>query len=332
MTETLVRSDLALDAIQRYPVANNPSSFLAVNSGNSYFQVDGLPGVIVYRPTGRYLVQFSGPFAPQEARPELLAAFVRMAAEQGREIVAVQVQADDAPDYVAAGFTVNQMGASFAVDLRRFSLRGTAFMQLRNKISRALRSGLVVSEVSVDDCFEDMRGLDAAWLTLKGEGAKPLEFLVGEYGGRYQHLRRVFAAHRDGRLMGYITYSPVYGENPGWLHDLTRRQPDSPPGVMEAINKTAIDTFIAEGVPWLHFGFTPFTELTSLPRFPGYSHAFHQFMALLWAEGEAVYPAQTQLAYKEKWAPSLITGEYIGFQHGASIPALVHIFRACNAV
>ena len=35
MTETLTRSDIALDAIQRYPDADNPSSFLAVNEGNS---------------------------------------------------------------------------------------------------------------------------------------------------------------------------------------------------------------------------------------------------------------------------------------------------------
>ena len=29
------------------------------------------------------------------------------------------------------------------------------------------------------------------------------------------------------RASGYISYSPVYGSRPGWMHDLSRRQPDS---------------------------------------------------------------------------------------------------------
>lgn len=332
MTDLLAQSDVALDAIRRFTHAENPSAFLAVNEGNSYFRLPDAPGVIVYRSVGRYLVQFGGPFAPEGTRRRLLAAFIDLAAEQGREIVAVQLQAGDAEDYLANGFTVNQMGASFAVELESFSLRGTAFMQLRNKISRSLRSGLVVDEVPAADWYDAMQELDTAWLATKGESAKPLEFLVGQYGGRFQHLRRLFVGVNDGRLIGYISYSPVYGGRPGWMHDLSRRQPDSPPGVMEAINKTAIDRFRREGVPWLHFGFTPFTALDGLERFPGHSRAFHWFMSHLWANGESVYPARTQLAYKEKWAPDVVTGEYIGFQHGASIPALVHIFRACNAV
>ncbi|MFL6139519.1 MAG: bifunctional lysylphosphatidylglycerol flippase/synthetase MprF [Frankiaceae bacterium] len=331
MTETLARTDTVLDAIQRFAHADNPSSFLAVNEGNSYFTMPDLEGVIAYRPAGRYLVQFGGPFAPLETRGELLQGFLDMAEQQQYRVVGVQLQASDAPPYIERGFMVNQMGASFAVKLEGFSLAGTYFMQLRNKISRALRTGLVVKEVPIEPWYDRMKELDAAWLTLKG-GAKQLEFLVGQYGGTYQHLRRLFVAENDGRLIGYISYSPVYGSRPGWMHDLSRRQPDSPPGVMEAINKHAIETFIAEGVEWEHFGFTPFTELESQPKLPGYSKAFHYFMHYMWENGSGVYPAQTQLAYKEKWAPDLALGEYIAFQGKASIPALIHIFRACNAV
>src|SRR5215472_8418315 len=102
MTEALTRTDFVLDAIQRYPDADNPSSFLAVNEGNSYLHLPGVPGVIVYRPTGRYLVQFGGPFAPKEARPRLLRAFLDLAAGQDRQIVAIQLQGADAPEYLDA--------------------------------------------------------------------------------------------------------------------------------------------------------------------------------------------------------------------------------------
>jgi lysylphosphatidylglycerol synthetase-like protein (DUF2156 family) len=331
MTEMLTGSDIALDAIQRYPDADNPSLFLAVNEGNRYLHLPDTPGVIVYRPAGRYLVQFGGPFAPGPARPRLLRSFLDLAAGQDREIVAIQLQGADAAEYLDEGFTVNQVGASYALRLDTFSLRGTAFMQLRNKIARAMRSGLAISEAPLGAWHDAMTELDASWLRAKGD-ARRLEFTVGEYGGRYQRLRRLFVGVHDGQLTGYISYSPVYGSRPGWMHDLSRRQPGSPPGVMEAINKVAIETFQAEGVPWLHFGYTPFSGLSASFEFPGHSRALRWLMEDMWANGGHIYPAQTQYAYKEKWKQDVILPEYIAFQHGASIPALVHVWRACNAV
>jgi lysylphosphatidylglycerol synthetase-like protein (DUF2156 family) len=331
MTEVMTDTDIALEAIRRYSDAGNPSAYFSFSEGNSYFRLPGEPGLIVFRPTGRYLVQFGGPFAPARVRTRLMRGFADFAAEQGRETVAVQVQHADSAAFLDAGYVVNQMGASYAVDLAGFTLRGTRFMQLRNKISRALRTGLQIREAGYDDWREQIESLDTVWLRAKGEDVKPLEFLVGELGGRHQSLRRLFVAVQDEQLIGYISYSPVYGPQPGWMHDLSRRRPDSPPGVMEAVNKAAIDAFIAEGVPWLHFGFTPFTSLHA-PKFPGYSRAFHWFMRYLWEEGAHIYPAQTQLAYKEKWAPSLVLPEYIAFQRRASLAALVHVFRACNAI
>ncbi|GII76173.1 hypothetical protein Sru01_11550 [Sphaerisporangium rufum] len=331
LTSMMVESEIALDAIQRYPDAGNPSAYFAFSEGNSYFRLPGEAGVVVFRPAGRYLVQFGGPFAPRHNRSRLLRAFVDFAAAQHRDIVAVQLQGADAPPYLEQGFTVNQMGASYAVDLEDFTLRGTKFMQLRNKISRALRTGLRIREASYDEWRPAIEELDAAWLRTKGEDVKALEFLVGQLGGRHQNLRRLFVAERDGRLIGYVSYSPVFGSRPGWMHDLSRRVPDSPPGVMEAINKAAIDVFRAEQVPWLHFGFTPFTSLHG-PHLPGYSRAFHWFMTYLWENGAHIYPARTQLAYKEKWAPTLVLPEYIAFRGPASLPALVHVFRACNAI
>jgi lysylphosphatidylglycerol synthetase-like protein (DUF2156 family) len=331
MTVTVVESDIAVDAIRRYSHAGNPSAYFAFSEGNSYFRLPGEEGLIVYRPTGRYLVQFGGPFAPPDSAARLLKGFVEYAGQHGREVVSVQVQSADVPAFLTAGFTINQMGSSYVVDLDGFSLYGTRFMQLRNKISRALRNGIEIVEAPYEDWRAAIRELDAAWLSTKGEGVRELDFLVGQTGGRHQGLRRLFVAVKAGRLVGYVSYSPVYGPLEGWMHDLSRRQPDSGPGVMEAINKAAIDTFRAEGVRWLHFGFTPFTSLNA-PLPPGHSRAFQWFMNYLWEQGAHIYPAQTQLAYKQKWAPSVVLPEYIAFQGRASLPALVHVFRACNAI
>ncbi|HWH01643.1 MAG TPA: DUF2156 domain-containing protein [Pilimelia sp.] len=323
--ETLLR------AIQDYPGSNNPSSFLAMNEGNCVFVAPGLPGAVAYRAAGDHLVQFGGPFAPEEAYEPLLAAFEAFAVEEDRRLVAVQLQGQDARRYARRGWTVNQVGASYAVELAGFSLAGTRFMRLRNKISRAHRAGLVVQEADLAQWREAMADLDRQWLGSKGEHARQLEFLVGQYGGAAQRHRRLFVGLLGGRLAGYISYSPVYGDRPGWMHDLSRRRPDAAPGLMEAINRTAMAHFRDEGAAWLHFGFTPFTGLDSGVEQPGHSPGFACFMRLLWEYGEAVYPARTQLAYKEKWAPQVVLPEYVAFRGPATLTGFAHVFRACNA-
>src|SRR5205809_7247412 len=68
------------------------------------------------------------------------------------------------------------------------------------------------------------------------------------------------------RTAGFITYVPVWGRTPGYLHDLTRRLPMAPAGTMELCNAHAIDRLTADGVEYLHFGFAPFiTDEAELP-------------------------------------------------------------------
>ena len=329
-TETATDTPV-LDAVRTHTASENPSSFLALNSGNSTFTVPGADGVVVYRRTGRYAVQFGGPFAAEQDYGTLLEGFRQYVRDEGLTLVGVQLQRADAERYARLGFTVNQVGASWAVSLPEFTLRGTRFMQLRNKISRALRNGLQIQEVDADEVRDAIATIDQAWLGSKG-GAQQLEFLVGQIGGAAQAHRRLFVGTIDGAPVAYISYSPVYGSRAGWMHDLSRRIPEGSPGLMEAINAHAIEVFRAEGVEWLHFGFTPFTGLDASHELDGHSPAFQWLMHALWAEGAALYPAQTQLSYKQKWAPDVLIPEYIAFDGPqASLPGFAHVFRACKA-
>lgn len=332
MSITTISAESVLEAVRSH--GDNPSGFLAVNEGNSYFGLPGEPGVIVYRACGRYLVQFAGPFAPRSAWPRLVTGFAQFAAAGGHRIVAVQLQRPDAEFYAGHGFTVNQVGASYAVDLGDYTMRGTGFMRLRNKVARARRSGLEVVEGTFDGYTEAVTAIDRAWLAGKGENARELEFLVGQLGGQMQGHRRLFLGLLGGRPVAYISYCPVFGSRPGWMHDLSRRMPasdDTPPGVIEAVNVAAIHAFQAEGTRWLHFGFTPFTSLAAEHELPGASPGYAWFMHWLWENGSFVYPAQSQLAYKRKWAPSVVLPEYLAFHGQAQSAGLIHVFKAANA-
>jgi len=320
-----------LHSIESY--GDNPSAYLALNDGNRYFATSGVPGIVAYREAGRYLIQFGGPFTEADAMPDLLRAFTEYAARRNRRVLAVQLQERDAALYAGTGFRVNQMGASYALELARYTLKGTKFMRLRNKISRAKRSGVVVEETDPGVLESTLDAVDRAWLRAKGRHVKPLRFLVGEHGAGAGGRRRLFVARTGGETVAYITYVPVYGSRPGWLHDLSRRHTGTvPPGVMEMLNATAIERFSAEGAGWLHFGFTPFTGLDPAYEMGTASGTVGRIVRFLAKRGEAVYPSRTQLAYKEKWGPHAVLPEYIAFQGRPRLGAIWQLMRTTNAV
>jgi hypothetical protein len=345
MTSALTRPDLDCDVVADVLArhADNPSAFLALNAETRHFTVPGVDGVIAYQPAGRRtLVQFGGVFSGQAARAELLTAFLDFARSSRRKVVAVQLLREDADLYAAHGFTVNQFGADYARATAGFTLAGKKHMQLRNKVSRAQRAGVSVAEAdssqlgslgSLSSLDSQLDEIDRAWLHAKGRHVKELKLMVGERGGPAQTRRRLFVATDDaGTAVGYVSFSPVYGKQAGWLHDLSRRSPDAPPGVLELIVVTAVKAFQAEQVPYFHFGFTPFTSLSPEHEVAGASRLVARVLRFLGAHGAAVYPAASQLAYKEKWAPDLVQPEYIAFQGGISLRRLWDLLRVTNSL
>ena len=307
------------DVVGRDPAADDdrawidhPSGYLALSAGNERLRLPGAPGFVAYREHGKHLVAFGGVHAPVPARGRLLDALIELARQRRRRVMAIQLRADQVRLFVERGFTVNRFGSSYGVGLSRYSYAGTPKMKLRNKIKRA-RASLEVLEVGRDlprtrETFAALEAISADWLAAKGK--KEIEFMIGELGTPEQRERRIFVARdRAGRLAGFITYVPVWGPHPGYLHDLSRRIAEAPVGVMEIINATALDRFRDEQVPYLHFGFTPF--IVHGPEPEGASRILSRAVDLLAKYGSVVYPAHTQVSYKLKWGPDLVQTEYL---------------------
>lgn len=322
----------AVSVLSRH--AANPSAFLALNEGTRHFTVDGVDGLVAYRPAGRRtIVQFGGVFAAPADQPVLLAAFLDHARASRRRAVAVQLMAADAELYAASGYTVNQFGADYARTLADLTLRGKKHMQLRNKVSRARRAGVTVVEVTGPEHDEELAAVDRVWLRSKGRHVKELQLMVGQRGGPAQPLRRLFLARgEDGAVLAYVSFSPVFGPQSGWLHDLSRRLPDAPPGVLELVVVTAVEVFRQEGAAHLHFGFTPFTHLDPALEVSGHSTVTARIVRLLAEHGSIVYPAADQLAYKEKWGLDIVQPEYVAFHGGLSLRSLWSLLRVTGAV
>ena len=310
---------------------DHPSGFLALSPRNQRFSVEGLPGFIAWRREGRHRVVVGGVHAAPFCREGLLDAFLRESARAGERVVAVQVREEQAPLFRQRGFRVDAFGSTLALELRRFTFAGTRRMKLRNRIKKARETGLQVIELGRDQpvtpaLWQRLQATSQSWLATKG--GVELDVLVGELGAPDDPQRRIFVAlDAAGEPLAFITYVPVWGKRPGYLHDLTRRAPDAPAGTMELVNATALARFQAEEVPYLHFGLTPFIVDEKL-------RPDHWLVSRLvrWIGrwGRAIYPARAQLQYKQKWAPEIVETELIAFQKVsfAALWALLLVTRA----
>jgi lysylphosphatidylglycerol synthetase-like protein (DUF2156 family) len=272
----------------------HPSEFLALSPKNVQFSTR--EGFVAYRDHGRHRFALGGVHA--DAPDELLRQFVASTEHDGLRAVAVQVREAQVPLFRDAGFCVNQLGTSFSLKVQNFSLAGGARMKLRQKIKRARKLDLRVREIEGN--LERLARISQLWLGRRRE----LDFLVGEL--RLERRRIFVVESPSDEWLGFITYVPAPG---GWLHDLTRRIPQAPPGVMELCNSFALEQFRREGARWLHFGFTPFVVDDEEP--PGGNRVLAWLIRKLYRWGAALYPAQSQLAYKLKWAPEIVEREYV---------------------
>lgn len=319
--------------------SEHSSAFLALNSGNEHFISTGTAGMVTYRPHGsRYWVQFSEPVAPEHERATLQREFADIARARGKRVIAVQLTKQAVERSHTTG-VINQFGCSYSISLPDFTLRGKKFVKTRNMITRSRREGVTVSEVTVDHLLSDtdlarqLDDVDATWLRSKGRHVKAMEFLVGQRGGPAQKHRRLFVARHHDRVVAYISYSPVFGSQPGWLYDLTRRHPDAPPGAIEHVFAEAAHVFADESAGWIHLGLTPFVGLEP-------DHAFTDRQSALLGRsldfvrnhGDRLYPARSQLSFKLKWHPHVISPEYVCFPKHLRVSDIWTLARITNSV
>jgi len=314
-------------------VMDHSSGFLSLSARNRFFCMDAHPGFIAYRERGRHRVAFGGVHAPPASREALLDGFIEEARGQRRRVMAVQLRENQVALFASRGFTVNPFGTSFAITLGGFSMAGTKKVKLRNKIKRAKGEGLIVQEVGrelprTEASFDRLREISALWLAAKGK--KELEFMIGELGDVGDSERRIFvASDAQGQAQAFITYVPAWGERPGVLHDLTRKRPTAPVGALELCNAFALERFVAEGIRYLHFGFTPF--LVEPKATAGASRLLHWLILQLRRHGQAIYPADTQASYKLKWGTDVLEQEYVAARP-LSLRSVVDLLMLTRAV
>jgi lysylphosphatidylglycerol synthetase-like protein (DUF2156 family) len=312
-----------IDKCAEHPLAVLPK----LNGGELYVRA-GVGAVGFFRWKDGLLV-VGGALSCDDDKLPILAAFLDWCQRQGKAPYFVHFSPETATALATLGFNIDQLGASYSLRFENDDLSGKGYQQVRRKLNKARRSGVVIERVDDEARYAELvpqlRDINRQWLRQKD--AKAIRLLVCEFERiKPDPDTLIYTAWHEGKLVAYLVLSRTPGRDWGWFHNLSRRETGCVDGTMQLI----VSTFMREvfsGV--IHFGFTPLVELTA-SAYP-HSRAATWIASWLAKFGGIVYPARSQRQYKASWNPTQISPEYFAYR-GNTLRAVFWFLRATNSL
>lgn len=177
---------------------------------------------------------------------------------------------------------------------------------LRAQLNRARNKGVTVDEWPVERIRSSEQLSDCLHAWLDSKGLPPLHFLVEPETLKRLDHRRVFVAERAGRVVGFVTLSPV-ATRKGWLFEQFPHRPKAPNGTVELMIDSAMRALAGEGREYATLGLSPLSRRADVRPF---DNPLWLRIALAWLRkhGQRFYNFDGLDSFKaklrpEKWEP-----------------------------
>jgi phosphatidylglycerol lysyltransferase len=295
-------------------------SYSTLQEDLDYFLVDGVGYIAFFSikhpllaPFGRRFV-VGDPIVPRAEFKRVVKEFL----DAGTKAVFYQISRAFAEAlHEGFGIWANELGVEWDLPLQSYSLKGKEKSQIRQWVNKAKREGVEVFEVHLSELnVDEVRAISEDWLKRKGTESK---IIIRPMSFRDEpDVRHVFA-RKDGRLIGFTGYDPLYrdGKLVGFYHDHVRTLDDAPHGSTDLMNVYALEKFKEEGLETVTLGLSPL----SLPgdHDLGYSRTVKFVFALMREHCGFIYPFKGNYFHKSRYGGD-VRKVYIASSSG-------HIFR-----
>lgn len=248
-----------LPYLERY--GSHSMAYTSLEPDMEYFIVDGL-GYIAYISFKHWFwarnerkIVLADPFCNNKNYQNILQLFLEkypntIFVQSSKEMVSVLNQ---------LGLQINQFGIETEIPLEGFNLKGKHRAKLRQWQNKCKREGVVISELSIDECenIDEIKALSKQWLSKKG--GDEFSFLVRPLRFEKENGVRYFWAYKDEKLIALATFDPMYsdGQVVGYYHNIDRLDASAPHGTSVSIILHAINIFAEEGVDLVSLGMSP---------------------------------------------------------------------------
>lgn len=228
----------------------------------SIFRAPGIPGAIGYRATWGCAVAIGDPVCAEGSAGPLADAFREHCHARGWATAYTVTSESFADKMIERGYAAIEFGEELILDPQRDPQLGAAGRELRKKVNRASRHGVVAyeynREAQRDVVLEEaMTGVVRAWL---GARRGPQVFLSRVRLFDEPEGRRWFGATHEGREVGVLATVELAGRGgPVFEHHVVT--PDAPAGTSELLIVEALRRLRGEGCGYATFGPAPATQL-----------------------------------------------------------------------
>ncbi len=304
----------------------NAHSLVSIAPGALVWSSPEIDGAIIYSEFGRVWLAAGEPLAAAEDKTALARQFAAHARRHNRVVAFVPATTSFARSIGSRDFSAVKVGAAPYFDLKRWNPRGDSAKKMRAEVNQARRAGVIVESLEhiEHDLKQEAADLCLRWLG-KRRAATSFAWLMALDPFRHADHKKYFVARANGKLVGFLSASPIPARK-GWYLEDVLRQPDAPPGTATLLIFEALQALKKDGAELATLGTAPLAsdgsnEITTEHR------VVARALQIASKRFRAVYNFEGLRRFKGKFAPSWWESEYVVAQRGIAIPP-----RVANAI
>ncbi len=276
-----------------------PDAQLAFTGDKSFLFVDG--AMLMTARGGGSLIAMGPPVGKRDDWRAALAGLRSEAERLSLRPVVCSAPPDILPDLLDLNFRVEKMGENAIVDVRDFSLAGSARQKLRSARRRFVeREGAVFEVVEPPHgpaMWEQLKPVSDAWLT--AHGGKEKSFSLGAFEPAYLARHPIAIARLHGRIVAFANIWLTADRKRGAV-DLMRHDPNQTPnGLMDFLFTEILLWAQSHGLESFDLGMAPLAGLAA----EKYASLFARAGRLVHERGEQFYGFKGLRAFKDKFDP-----------------------------
>lgn len=305
----------------------NASSISLLDPACQIFSVPEIDGVIGYRTGWGCAVAYGDPVCALADVPALAEAFQRYCQVRNwRNIYATVSErfALWAINHISSAAV--QVGEELIFNPRRNPETGAIARKLRNKVSHARHSGVIVNEYTMRNkpLESAIEQVASSWLKSR-HGPQIYLSHVNLFAERTG--KRWFYACQEGRIVGVLLLNQLVARQ-GWLVNMVMATPDASPGTSELLVISALDALRFEGTSLVTVGTLPLERLDKIVGLGWFS----RWMARTsFQVAKRIFPINGRLKYWQKFQPHQSEGSYLLFSHSnVGLRDLAGVMSALN--
>ncbi len=295
-----------------------PSSNLALLGDKRFLFSASGESFLMFGVRGRSWLALGGPVGRRDERLELLWRFRELADAHAARPGIYAIGADNLPDVVELGFSIQKVGEAAAVPLESFRIEGRRRGNLRRAWRKAGEEGAsfqVLAPNQVSDHLPELAAISDAWLAAHAGAEKG--FSMGGFNPGYLCEFPVAVVRFEGRIVAFANLW-ITAARSSFSMDLMRYTEDGPKNIMDYLFVELIEWGREQGYEAFEFGMAPLAGLEDRPLAPMMSRVGRLFFD----RGEDIYNFQGVRKFKDKYDP-LWQPRYIAAPHKWAIPLLL---------